>query len=68
MRLKPTPTKKMTPVGNVMITGWEGFIKEVPVSFLEEEVKMEFLVVHGVPVDVLIGSTDLKRLQATLDL
>lgn len=37
-------------------------------KFLEEVVKMGFLVVDGVAVHVLIGLTDLKRLQATLDL
>lgn len=33
--------------------------------FLEEVAKVNFFVVDGVPVNVLIGFTDLERLQAT---
>lgn len=68
MGLEPTPTRRTITVANAVTAGCKGFFKEVPVTSLEEIVRLEFPVVDGVPVDVLTWLIDLERLEATLDL
>lgn len=68
MGLEPTLTRKTITVRSGGTAGGKKIFKEVCIMFLEEVVNMDFLVVDGVPVDVLIRFTDLERLEATLDI
>lgn len=60
--LELTTTKRKIRVANAVNDGCKGFIKEVQVMFLQETVRMNFLVVDGVPVNFLSRVTALERL------
>ena len=66
LTLKPT-TKKIT-IANGKRSICRGLIENVPVSFAGIRVSMDFLVVNGMPFDVIIGAPALESLHAQLDL
>lgn len=65
---EPSSTRRTITVANGVHARCRGLVKDVPVLFAERVTKLDFLAVDGVSVDVLIGLTDLERLQTTLDL
>lgn len=54
-------------VANDVNAGFKEAVEEITLTFVDQVAKFDFLAVDGVPVELLIGLTDLERLQATLD-
>ena len=68
LSLSPKPTSTKITVANGQKTTCLGSIEDVPVSFNGTVTSLNFLVVAGSPVDILIGYPTLEELQACIDL
>lgn len=66
--IKSKFTRRTKTVTNGINTKSTELFQDVPVAFAEATEQMEFLVIDGVQVDVLIGLTKLEQLQAIIDL
>lgn len=67
LNFQAKPTRKTIIVASGDRLKWIGVIRSIPVFFDWLTTKMEFLVVDRDTVDILIASTDIERLQATID-
>ena len=65
--LTPQPSKKRIPVADGGNAPFIGALLQVPTSFGELSVNLDYLVVEGTPFDLIIGPTSLKKLQACID-
>ena len=68
LSLSPKPTSTKITVANGQKTTCLGSIEDVPVSFNVTVTSLNFLVVSGSTVDILIGYHTLEELQACIDL
>ena len=66
--LSPQPTEKHITVADGANAPCLGSLHQIPTSFGEVIVKLDFLVVKGRPFDVIIGLLTLEGLQACIDL
>ena len=66
--LSPKPTSTKNTVANGQKTTWLGSIEDLPISFSGTVTSLNFLVVAGSPVDILIGFLTLEELQACINL
>ena len=68
LSLAPEATTKKITVADGTNAVVRGFLTEISVSFSNFTVRLDFLVVEGTPVDIIIGCPALEMLQARLDM
>ena len=68
LSLAPEATKKKIRVADGTNSVVRSFFTEIPVSFGNLTVHLDFLVVEGKPAEIVIGSPALEMLQARLDM
>lgn len=68
LSLMPDHTSTKITAANGQKTICRGALKSIPVTFGQSEAKLNFLVVDGFPVDLLVGYPTMEELQACLDL